>query len=184
MPVHRLLNALAIAVLSLSLAGLLCTCTSYKKPYSDSSSAPAEGPGSPAEAPAIPRSEIVELNADNIDEEMLKSPLPVVVVMCNHSRYACQVEQPILEKLAVEYRGRVKFAHVELDGGPLARAIGDVPLAALPAHLAVNDGEKVGAYPGVMGEAELRSWITAAFFAPSSPTGDDDHHDDDHSISL
>lgn len=180
-PVHRLLNALAIAVLSLSLAGLLCNCTKYKKDYSDNSAAPAEGEGSPLVRPVPSSSEIVELNADNADEEMLQSPLPVVVVMCNHERYACQVEQPILEKLAVEYRGRVKFAHVELDGGPLARAIGDVPLAALPAHLAVNDGEKMAAYPGVMGEAELRKWITDAF---SNPPSHDDPHREDHSISL
>lgn len=147
---------------SLALLSMICVCLgcSHAVP-----AAPAGSAGSLPQRPTPPTADVVELNADNADAEVLQPDVPVIVVVCHRMREACQIEQPVVAQLAVEFRGLVKFTHIELsDGGPLVESMGKAPWDELPAIIAMRDGHNLAVTRGVMDIDALRRWVAHAFF--------------------
>lgn len=138
---------------------------------------PAAKPEPPTAAPAPapePQPEFVYLTAENLEAEVVNSPLPVLLYICDNDRGACKLEEPILRKVAVEYQGKVKFARVDMtDQKELGVALGVTSRQDLPLHIFVKDGKPVGSYAGFLDADELKTVLnklTKLSAAPNGPT--------------
>jgi thioredoxin 1 len=85
----------------------------------------------------------------------MRSPIPVVVDFwapwCGH----CRMVAPALEKLAVEWNGRVKIAKVNVDENP--RIAGMYGIQSIPTMMVVKNGKIVERWAGALPEPALRA---------------------------
>ena len=58
---------------------------------------------------------IIELNADNYEEEVLKSDVPVVIDFWASWCKYCKLMDPVIERLAIFHKNKVKFVKVDVD---------------------------------------------------------------------
>ena len=159
-------SSLAVALLLAVTAG----CTHAQQP--------AVQEPRPVAPPAAPAVQFVELTADNIDKEVLESTLPVLMVVCHKDRGACKMEEPILQQVAAEYKGRVKFAHLEMsEQAAVAVAMGIKSAQDLPTHVLFKAGEVVGGYRGVLDADELRMALDRLLAAKVKPEPKPQHGD-------
>ena len=59
--------------------------------------------------------EVIELNADGFEKEVINSELPVLVDCWAPWCQPCLMVGPIVEEIAVEYQGKVKFYKLNVD---------------------------------------------------------------------
>lgn len=104
---------------------------------------------------------IVKLDDTNFAEEVLNSETPVLVDFWAPWCGACQMAAPVLDKIAQEYKGRLKVCKLNVDEGretAISKGIQSIPTLQI-----YKDGELVdqiiGVVPGF--EAELKKRIDA-----------------------
>ncbi len=103
----------------------------------------------------------VVLNEENFDQEVLHSPLPVLVdfwaVWCG----PCKVLSPIVEEIAKEYQGKLKVGSVNVDeNNNLAMRYNVMSIPTLKIYKNGQVvGEMVGAAPKSTIEAELAKYL-------------------------
>lgn len=102
----------------------------------------------------------VEVTEATFEQEVLRSDVPVVVDFWAAWCGPCRMIAPIVEELASEYDGRIKFAKVDVDRNPdLAMRYN---VMSIPTLAVFRGGEMVGRVIGYMPKAELRRRIEAA----------------------
>lgn len=77
---------------------------------------------------------IITLTAQNFEQEVLKSDIPVMVDFWAAWCGPCRMIGPVIEKLADEYEGKVKIGKVNVDEeGPLAQQykVMSIPMVGL-----------------------------------------------------
>ncbi len=113
-------------------------------------SAVAETNGNPKGYPMNP----VHVTDQTFESEVLKSELPVLIDFWAEWCGPCRMVAPILDKLAVEYAGKVKIAKVDVDANPgLSQAF---RIMSIPTMMFVKEGKIVGQQAGALPEAVLR----------------------------
>jgi thioredoxin 1 len=102
---------------------------------------------------------ITEITTQNFQTEVLKSATPVYIEFyVGQGCKACEAQEAVVEKLAAEYKGKVKFVRVDASKQPaIAQAAG---ITHVPTHFFLNPAEGVGnAVEGVMDEATFRQFL-------------------------
>ena len=86
-------------------------------------------------------------------DEVERWPLPVVVDLWATWCPPCRMIAPVVEQLADELAGRVRFAKVDVDGSPATSARFDV--RNIPTLLVMHQGREVDRIVGAVPKAEI-----------------------------
>ena len=102
----------------------------------------------------------MEVTDEQFEREVLKADLPVMVDFWAEWCGPCKVVSPIVEELAEEYNGKIKF--VKLD----TEANFDIParygIRSLPTLMIFKGGEQVDQIFGARPKAELKRSLEKA----------------------
>ncbi|MCK4329729.1 thioredoxin [candidate division WOR-3 bacterium] len=92
---------------------------------------------------------VKSINDSSFEQEVLDSNIPVLVDFWAPWCMPCKIVSPIVEELANEYEGRVKFCklNVDADGPNTARLYG---IAGIPTLTIFKNGEIADKVVGVM----------------------------------
>ena len=102
---------------------------------------------------------VLEITDDNFDKEVLKAEEPFLLdfsaVWCG----PCKVLHPIVEKLADEYKGKVKVGKLDIDDSPgVASKFG---IRGVPTVLVFKGGKESGRHVGVTNKETLLKLVGA-----------------------
>jgi len=100
---------------------------------------------------------VKEFTEANFDDEVLNSSQPVVVDLWAEWCMPCLMVAPIIEELAQEYDGKVKFGKLNVDEN---RSIAiRFSIQAIPTLLIFKDGQLVQKFVGLRSKADLKREI-------------------------
>ncbi len=103
----------------------------------------------------------IKVSQDNFDDEVLKSPVPVLVDFWAEWCGPCKIVGPILSELAEIYDGKIKVAKLNVDENPDLTSRFNV--MSIPTMKFFKNGEVVGELVGAAPkntiEAEIHKHI-------------------------
>ena len=102
----------------------------------------------------------IAITDDTFEAEVIKSDIPVVVDFWADWCAPCKMIAPIVEELANEMDGKVKFAKLDVDTNP--KTATTYGIRGIPTMLIFNDGKPVDQVVGAVGKSVLKSRIEEA----------------------
>jgi len=93
----------------------------------------------------------------NFEQEVLKSPLPVLVDFTATWCGPCKALAPIIDQLAEELDGRVKVGKVDIDESP--GSAGKYGVRGVPTVMVFKNGERTAQYVGLTNKQRLAQLI-------------------------
>ena len=102
-------------------------------------------------------STITEVTDLNFETEVLKSETPVLVDFWAPWCMPCRILSPILDKLAPDFKGRVKFAKINTDEN--AAISGKYEILGIPTVIIFDKGNVLGLQVGVLPPDQLKQFI-------------------------
>jgi thioredoxin 1 len=101
--------------------------------------------------------EIITLTEANFWKKVLRSPVPFLVEIGAEWSGACDIVAPVLERLAIEYEGQIRFGRLDIDTNEqMAREFG---VTELPFLLFFKDGKLVDHIIGMVSGTVLEEHI-------------------------
>lgn len=100
---------------------------------------------------------IVHVTDDSFEEEVLKSPEPVLVDYWADWCGPCKMIAPVLDEIAGEYAGRIKVAKLNIDENP-----GTPPrygIRGIPTLMLFRGGEVEATKVGAVSKSQLTAFI-------------------------
>jgi thioredoxin 2 len=97
--------------------------------------------------------EVLEVTDSRFDEQVLASPLPVLLDVWAPWCVPCRGMEPVIEELASSLSGRVRVAKLNVDRSPEAAA--RLRIQGVPTVIVFKGGHEVARMIGARGKAEL-----------------------------
>ena len=102
----------------------------------------------------------IEITDATFEEEVVKSDTPVVVDFWAEWCGPCKMIAPLVEELAEEYDGKVKFTKLDVDSNPQTPM--QFGIRGIPTLLIFNDGKPVGQVVGAVPKSMLKKRVDEA----------------------
>lgn len=96
---------------------------------------------------------VVKLTDQNFEDEVLKSPTPVLVDFWAAWCGPCRVIAPIIEELADELTGKVKVCKLNVDENPVTP--GKFGIRAIPTLIIFKNGSPVETIVGAVSKSTI-----------------------------
>ncbi len=96
---------------------------------------------------------VIELTSENWDSEVVRSEVPVLVDFWAPWCGPCRMIAPVIDQLARELAGRVRFAKLNVDENPMTA--GRFDARSIPTLLVLKAGREVDRIVGVQPRAEI-----------------------------
>jgi len=109
----------------------------------------------------LPKSQVLDtpvaVSDNNFNDEIISSPLPVLLDCWAPWCGPCRTVGPIIDQLAKEYAGKVKFAKLNVDENPDTAA--KYNIMSIPTMLLFKDGKVVNSFVGALPKAEIENHL-------------------------
>lgn len=102
---------------------------------------------------------MLELTDKTFDQEVIKSPEPIVVDLWAPWCGPCKMLAPVLDELAKEFTGKVRFAKLNTDEN--IEAPTRFKVFAIPTLLFFKDGKVQGELVGVQSKEQIRKKLAS-----------------------
>ncbi len=112
-------------------------------------------PPKPPDGAAQSGGQTVAVTDVTFEQEVLRSPVPVVVDFWAPWCGPCRMVAPTLDKLAREWNGRVKIAKINVDENQLISS--RYAVTSIPTMMVILKGKVVDRWAGALPEPDLRS---------------------------
>ena len=100
---------------------------------------------------------MTEITKDNFENEVKNAATPVLVDFWADWCGPCRMLSPVVEKLADQYAGKVKFGKVNVDEQPqLAMSYG---VQSIPTLVLFRDGQAVSSSVGVVPKEQIENML-------------------------
>ena len=109
---------------------------------------------------------IIELTEKSFETEVLKATGPVLVDFYAPWCGPCKMLAPLLEQLAGEFAGKLKFAKLKVDDAPELSASHEI--TGVPTLMLFRDGKAADRVVGFPGPRQLKTWLDKAVGAAVS----------------
>lgn len=97
----------------------------------------------------------IEVTDDTFDEEVIKSDLPVLVDFWADWCAPCKMIAPMVDELAGEYEGKIKFAKMDVDANQ--RIPQTYNIRGIPTLLIFSGGSPVDQVVGAVPKGSIKS---------------------------
>lgn len=102
----------------------------------------------------------ITVTDDTFEDEVIKAGTPVLVDFWADWCAPCKMIAPIVEQLADEYDGSVRFAKLDVDANPKTPMT--YGIRGIPTLLIFDDGKPVGQVVGAVPKSALKKRIDEA----------------------
>lgn len=99
----------------------------------------------------------VILNEQNFDQEVLKSPQPVLVDFFATWCGPCQILKPIIEELAQEYDKKIKIGFIDIDENQTLAS--QYQVSSIPTLIIFNKGQEIEKLMGLQRKPVIKEII-------------------------
>ncbi|MCC6530384.1 MAG: thioredoxin TrxA [Pseudomonadales bacterium] len=100
---------------------------------------------------------IVHVSDETFEQEVLKSPTPVLVDYWAAWCGPCRMIAPVLDELADDYNGRVKVCKVDIDQNEMTPT--KYGVRGIPTLMLFKNGQVEATRVGAMSKSELTTFI-------------------------
>ena len=100
---------------------------------------------------------VININENNFEEEVVKSPLPCLVDFWAEWCGPCKNLAPILEEISDELKEKVKIAKINIDDNQELAA--KFSIRSIPTMILFKDGDSIDTKVGLPPKKELLDWI-------------------------
>ena len=100
---------------------------------------------------------VIEVNKDNFEKEVLQAKKPVLLDFYADWCGPCKMAGPILEKLAIEYEGKVVIGKLDVDSNQ--EVAGKFGVMSIPTVIMFEKGEESNRQVGFAGKEGYETMI-------------------------
>lgn len=102
----------------------------------------------------------IEITDDTFNDEVVNSETPVLVDFWAEWCGPCKMIAPIVEELAEEFDGKIKFTKLDVDSNPQSAM--NFGIRGIPTLLIFHDGKPVDQVVGAVPKSVLKKRLEAA----------------------
>ncbi len=100
---------------------------------------------------------VVAVTDGDFQTQVLQADLPTVVDFWAEWCGPCRMVAPVIEELAAEYQGKVRFARMNVDENPTTPA--KYGIMSIPTLILFKNGEAVDKIIGARSKDDFKRWL-------------------------